>query len=421
MTLMLPPWDWALLTVIGVVICCILTEGFFSGSEIALVSCDRSRLRRRSRDGHHGAAIAERLLNRPAHLFSITLFGTNLSTIIASTVTTLYLIDRFGAAYGSLAILISPLILIFAEILPKSIYHHNADRIVDRVAPLLLTFGTVCSPVIFLLQRLTDRLLGGVRKVSGFERRISREELVSILHGDETHGTDIQPGERKIISRVLRLVELTAKNIMVPLIEIEALPGTATREAAFELFQLKGYPRVPVFTGRIYNVIGVVEATDILCAGATQTVQDLMHPPVFVPKGMRLNEVFRLLRDRHEEVAVVVDEYGAAVGMVSLEEIFEEVVGDIRDEFELDQPHYRKVEGDRFYLNGRLEVEEARDKLGLDIPRGDYETIAGMLLQYFGRIPQVGETMDIGTWCYTVRQATSRAVLEVEVYQKVGQ
>lgn len=417
MMLLAAQFDWTLIIVIGIVIGCLLTEGFFSGSEIALVSCDRARLRRRSQEGRYGATIAERLLNHPAKLFSITLLGTNLSTIIASTVTTLYLIERFGMAYGTLAILISPLILLFAEVLPKSIYHHNADRLVDRVAPLLLTFGTIFSPVIVLLQRLTDRLLGGVRKASGSERRISREELMSIMQGEETRGTDIRPSERTIVSRVLRLVELTAKNVMVPLIEIEALPGTATREAAFELFQLKGSPRVPVFSGRVYNVIGIVEATDVLCADSTQAIQELMHAPVFVPKTMRLNELFRLLRDRHEEVAVVVDEYGAAVGLVSLEEIFEEVVGDIRDEFELDQPHYRKLGATHFVMSGRLEVEAARDALGVSTPKGDYETIAGMLLHHLGHIPQVGEEILIDAWHYRVRQANARAVVEVEVWK----
>ncbi len=410
--------DWTLVTVLAIVVCCFLVEGFFSGSEIAMVSCDRARLRRRSREGHHGAKMAERLLGRPARLFSITLFGINLSAIVASTVTTFYLIDRFGPAYGSLAILLSPFILIFAEILPKSIYHHNADRMVDRVAPLLTMFGTIFSPVILGLQRLTDRLLGGVRRASGSERRITREELVSILHGEETRGTDIRPTERKIVSRVLRLVEMTAKNVMIPLIEIEALPNTATCEAAFELLQLKGYPRIPIFSGRIFNVVGIIEATDILGGDPSQKVQDVMHPAVFVPKGMRLNEVFRLLRSRREEVAVVVDEYGSTLGLVGLEEIFEEVVGDIRDEYEFDEPQFRKIALHHFYVTGRLDVKEAREQLGLDIPPGDYQTMAGFLLQRFGYIPQIGEQITIGSWVYRIRQATSRAILEVEIWFK---
>lgn len=401
--------------VVGIVSLCLLAEGFFSGSELALVSCDKLRLRQRAARGCRQAQLAESLVKNPARLFSITLIGTNLATITAATVTTLFLIKQYGPAYGPLAILVAPVILIFAEILPKSIFQHNADRLVDRVARPLLLFRTLLYPAIRGLALLTNRLLGGVRKASGAERRMTREEVEALLQGEEALRGDIRPIERTMIARILRLSEQRAKNIMIPLVELEVLPRTATREAAFAIFDLKGYSHLLVYSGRAFNIVGVLEACDVLFASKEAPVETLLRTPVFVPEEMPLSELFRHLRERKEVVAVVVDEYGGAVGMAMLEDIFEEVVGEIRDEFSLDEQLLQILGEGRFLVQARMEIEEAEAEIGCVIPRDDYETIGGFLLHHFGRIPQVGETMTVAGWCYRVHHANDRAILSVEI------
>lgn len=405
--------------VLGVVLLCLGAEAFFSGAELAMVSADKLRLRRRAQAGGRGAKAAEWLVAHPAQLFSTTLLGTNCSAICASVVTTFYLIHHYGPEYSIFAILLSPFILIFGEILPKSIFQHHANWIVDRVAPLLVACASLFYPLVWPLSRLTDRLLGGVRKVSGGERRIAREELSLLLQEEELAGdpvtSDIRPAERTMIARILRLAEQRAKNVMVPLAEMECLPNTATHDAAMAVFDLKGYSRLPVFEHRVYNVIGILDAIEVLCAPKDQPLEQLLRPPVFVPEDMPLPEVFRLLRDRQEKSAVVVDEYGAAVGLIALEDIFEEVVGEIRDEFALGRQLYQIVGTHHYIVSGRLEVEVANERLGLAIPPGDYETVAGALLRFHGMIPKTGDTLTIGMYRYHVRQATDRAVVEVEV------
>lgn len=404
--------------VFGVVVCALLAEGFFSGSEIAMVSADKLRLRQRSAAGGRGARAAEWLISHPDKLFSTTLLGTNISVITATVVTTFYLIHHYGPGRGVFALLLSPIILIIGEILPKSIFQHNANRLVDKVAPVLVLCTSIFYPAVWLLSRFTERLLGEVRRMSSRERRLTREELVLLLEEGAPHGeqtSDIRPTERTMIAHILHLAELRAKNVMIPLAEMESLAVSATRDAALAVFDLKGYARLPVYEHRIYNIVGVLDAIEILCVAKDEPLAKLLRAPVFVPEEMSLPEVFKTLRERKEKAAIVVDEYGAAVGLVALEDIFEEVVGEIRDEFALGKQLYQVAGPGAYLVSGRLEVEVANERLGLDIPPGDYETVAGAVLKHFGSIPCPGDVVMIGRHEYLVRQATDRAVVELEV------
>lgn len=408
---MIAPW----LIVVLIVGLCLLAEGFFSGSELALVSCDRVRLHQRAVAGDRGAMAAEALLKNPTVLFSTTLLGTNLSTITASTVTTLYLIKHYGAAYGSFALLLAPIILIFAEIIPKSVFQQRADVLVDRVAPILHLFRKVFYPAVWLVMRLTEPLLGGVREASAQGMPVTREELSTMLVAEEAQHGDMKAVERTMVTQILGMAEQRVRNVMVPLIELEILPQSATREAAVSVFELKGCPHIPVFAQRTHNVVGVLEATDVLCADKDTALQQLIRQPCFVPEEMRLNELFRMLRESKEEAAVVVDEYGGAVGLVTMEDIVEEFVGEIRDEFELDEQMYRRVGVSHYVINARLEVEIAEEELGLELPETDCETLGGILLERFGYIPKVGESTDIEGMRYVVKEASARAIQLIEV------
>ncbi len=410
---MLFEMNWGV--VIGIVVLCLLAEGFFAGSELALVACNKLRMQQRADAGSKKAKAVLELLNNPAQLFSTTLFGTNLATISASTVTTLFLIDEYGSGYGSLAILLAPLILLFAEILPKSIYQHNADWIVERIASPLLFFRVLFYPAVWPLSRLTGRLLGVVQKVMGQQKIITRNELAALLEGEEAARGDILPSERSMISRILRLPTLTAHNIMLPLTGMETLPVSASREVAIDLFDLKGIPFVPIFNGRVFDIVGVLEMSDVLCSLPGSKIDELMRTPIYVPESAPLHELYRVLRQYKEGIVVVVDEYGGAVGLISIEEIFEEVVGDIKDEFDLDEQLYTVLGPRHFSIMGRMEIEDVISATGIDLPEGDYETIGGMLLAHFHHIPKVGEEVTINQWNYRVSQATERTLVEVEV------
>lgn len=398
---------------ISVIILCLAIEVFFSGSEIALVVADKMRLRTWSQEGNPGAKSAMWFIKHPAHFFSTVILGTNISVVVASTVATFYLIRNYGADAEVWALLLSPVILIFGEVLPKSLFQHYADRLAAKVSNILITSMYAMFPFVWILSRFTELLLGEVRHHVGSEPRITREELALLISSPNGFGG--KASEQKMVSKVLELAKRRVENIMVPLAMVESIPVTATREGALQVFDLKGFSNLPIFENRAYNIIGILNSIDCLFAQENVQIKEMMKPVLYIPRGMRLHEIYLSLRNKGEQIAIVVDEYGAANGLITLEDILEEIVGDIQDEYEFGRQHWRILGERHFLLSGRTEIEEANEKLGLGIPFGDYETVAGFLVQLFGYIPRAGEAMQVGKWRYIVKQATERAIVEIEV------
>ena len=399
---------------IATIVILLLLEIFFSGGEIALVVTDKMRLKTRAEGGNAGAITAMWFIRHPAHFFSTVILGTNISVIAASTVATFYLISNYGEDAELWALLLSPIVLIFGEVMPKSLFQHYAGRLVEKISPPLMASMYVMYPLVWVTSRFTNFLLGGVQSHVGREPRMTREELALLI--GSTESPDVRPSERKMIAKVLELANQRVENVMVPLALVESIPVTSSRETAMEIFDLKGFSKLPVFEHRAYNIVGVLDCLDCLFS-ETLELRDMLRPILYVPKGMRLHELYKLMKEREEQIVIVVDEYGAAAGLVTLEDVLEEVLGDIKDEYELGRQHWRIAGENHFFLSGRTEVGEVNEKLGLDIPKGHYETIAGFLLNRFGYIPKVGETIQAGRWKFIVRKATEKAIVEVEGVQ----
>lgn len=404
-----------LVILIIVILVCLFLEGFFSGSELALVMADKLRLKNAADLGDREAKITRNLLKRPIRLFSTTLAGTNISVVTASTVLTFYIISQFGEEYSVFALLLSPVVLIFGEVLPKSVYQHHADYLAKRVGVLLVWASYILFPLVWPLSQLTKLLLGSIRKAALMEPRITREELTLMLASKEARASDMPPEERQMIRSVLDLSEDEVENIMIPLVEVEMLPSTADTDAALAIFDLKGFSRLPVFEHRSHNIVGMVDSADCVFASERKILKNIMHPVLYVPETMPLYELYETMQEERESIAVVVDEYGGATGLVTLEDLLEEIVGEIKDEYELGEQHYRQIGPDKYLVSGRMEIEEANETMELGIPYGDYETVAGYILELFGYIPEPGEEVTSKDWKYKVKNATPRAVLEVEV------
>lgn len=400
---------------IALMVVCLIAEGFFSGTEIAMVSVDRIRMKGLAARGSSRAKLVCWWMNHPARLFSTTLLGTNLSTVLASTIATIYLITNYGEKYGPLAIAIVPITLIVGETIPKSLFQSYADKIVLRVVPVLTTFSTIFFPAVWLNARVTNFLLGGVREFSGTEKPLTREELHLLITSSSHPESDLRPIERTMITQILKLAEKRVRHIQIPTTEMVAISVATSVEEAEHLCDMTGFSRLPIYDERPYQFVGVLHDVKLIDVPPEKSLQDLMYPPLFVPEEMHVNDLFLLLREKNEEMALVVDEFGGVSGLVTLNDIFEEVVGEIRDEMDLARQRYTILGRERFMASGRLEIVEANDKLHLKIPLGDYSTIAGYLLWHFGRLPKVGEFLNIGPWHYSIRAVSPRAILEIEI------
>lgn len=402
-----------ILTLVG----CLVAEGFFSGSEIALINADKYKLALMADEGSKRARAALRMLEQPSLFFSTTLVGTNIFTVTGTVVTTLFIIHSFGEVYAPLAILYWPLTLIFGEIVPKSIYQHYADRIVLKIAPVLLFISLVARPLVWPLSKLADMLLGSRRKKNE-KPPISREDLETMMELEISESTDVRPLERTMITRIFDLAEKKVENIMTPLVDVDAIPLTATREETARVLEETTYSRLPVYEDQIHNILGVLENTDLLFASEDAEVRNLVQPAYFVPEEMPLDNLLVAMKRKGEPMAIVVDEYGAATGIVTTEDLLEEVVGEIRDEHDEIRPLYKRLGPKRFLVDGRMEIEHANERLQFGIEDGDYETVAGYVIHHFERIPRKGEKITIDKFTYKILRASERAVYEIEITAK---
>jgi len=397
---------------------CILLEGFFSGSEMALVNADKFKLALAIDSGSRRARFALHMVKHPSKFFSTTLLGTNVCVVTGSVVTTLFIIYRFGDVYAPFALLIWPFMLVLGEIVPKSIYQYHSDRIVLYVAPILFGFSILFYPIVWILSKLTDLLLGEIKRTSASHMPITREEIETIIEVGKPGTSDVRQSEKTMISRIFDLADKKVENIMTPLVDVIALPVGAARKDAENVLERYGFSRVPIYERQSFNIVGVLAGTDLLFGEPRATVRGLMREVYYVPEEMPLDELLVAMKRRGEPLAVAVDEYGAATGLVTVEDLLEEVVGEIRDEHDAIPTLYRRLGKHHYLLSGRLEIEEANERLKLEIPEGDYETIAGFMIHKLEHIPHVGEGFMAGRFEFKVVGATDRAVIEVEVARR---
>lgn len=394
---------------------CLVLEGFFSGSEMALVNADKYRLALATDAGSKQALSALHMVKHPAKFFSTTLLGTNLCTVTGSVVSTLYIIDNFGPAYAPFAIIYWPFTLVLGEIVPKSLYQHYADKLVLYVSPILLGISVALHPVIWSLSKITDSLLGRIKRKESTDPPIQREELEVMLEVGGDESSDVRVSERTMISRIFDLADKRVKNIMTPLIDIIALPITSSRDDALAVMEKHIFSRVPIYDGRVLNIVGVLDGADLFFGDDKAAVTALKKPAYYVPEEMPLDELLVAMKRRGEQLAVAVDEYGAATGIVTVEDLLEEVVGEIRDEHDEAPALFRRLGWKHYIVSGRMEIEFANERLNLNLPEGDYETVAGFVIHKFERIPKIGETFTFGNYKFTVSRATDRVILDVEV------
>ena len=408
-----------LLILIIILTISVLLEGFFSGSEMAVVSSDKAKLTAAAEAGSQAAKKANTLVENPARFFSITLLGNNICTVTSSAVLTLYIIDNYGEEYTPFALLLYPITLTLGELVPKSLYQYYADRLVLHISPWLIGFSTLLYPVVWPLSKFTNLLLRRIRSKVKEDATISREELeLMIEEGGET-GTDVKPIERNLLSRIFDLAEKKVENIMTPLVDVIALENTALRQDAIALMEEQGFSRIPIYREHIYNMEGILWGTDVLFDEAEMLPVKLMRKPYYVPEEMPLDELLVSMKRRGQPMAIVVDEYGAATGIVTVEDLLEEVVGEIQDEHDEVLTRYQRIGPRRYLISGRMEIEAINERLKLSLPEGDYETMAGFVVHLAERIPKVGEVICYQHLNMTIRRASDRAVEEVEVAARI--
>lgn len=399
-----------------IMLACLVLEGFFSGAEIAVISADQIKLRHKAAKGSQGAKLALSMLQKPEWLLSTTLVGTNIMVVANTTLATALMIDFYGEAYRWLAVVcLAPLIWIFGEVIPKSVFQQKADVMTPRVIFLLRAASYLFFPILLvssLVLRILDRLSGN-RNQNPFTLR---EEIIIMLQMSDKG--DIQTVEKSMIRRVFDFSETTAHNVMVPLIDVKAIDRKSSCGEAVRFAAENVHVRLPVYEERVDRVIGVLNALELLVVAPEEPIDPYIRQVRYVPGSMSVKDLLMDLRQDGDTVAVVVDEYGGAEGLVTIEDIMEEVVEDMEDEYDGEQASRQWVRkmGDRDYVvSARIEIDNLQEALALEIPRGKYETLAGFLLEKAREVPDVGTSIKAEGVTYTILKGTPQTLQEIRI------
>jgi CBS domain containing-hemolysin-like protein len=402
-----------------IMLLCLAAGAFFSGSEIGVVSADRIKLRTAAAKGSRGAALALKMLEKPEWLLSTTLVGTNIAVVTNTTMATALMIDLFGENAGWLAVVIvAPLIWVFGEIVPKSVFQQHSDTLTPKVIFALRAFSYLFWPILIVfshLSRMLGKLVGGQEDNSPFTLR---EQIMTMMSMSPGQG-DIEPHEQQMIRRLFDFSETTAREVIVPLVDVISIEQQANCGAAIRLASEKAHKRLPVYAERVDHIVGVVNCLDMLGIDEQTPITEFVHPVDYVPGSKGIHDLLLDLRATGKIMSVVVDEFGGAEGIVSIEDIIEEVVEDLQDEFDGHEESTEGVRklGERDYLvNARIDPDTLERELGISLPDGAYTSLAGFLLDKARVIPATGSSIDYQGVSFTIRRATPQAVQEVRIH-----
>ncbi len=390
----------------------LLAEAFFSSSEIAFLSANRPRLLKKAKENIPGAQLAKRLLSKPETLFSTTIVGTTLAISCTTTISTLFITKQFSYDPEWINLLIlTPLILIFGEFVPKMVGRSHSDKMILLVAKPLNFASIILSPItksLAIYAKILGKIVGERAEKSFF---LSREEIKAALPA--SRGSDVTPSERILIERILEFGKITVKEMLRPLIDVIAIEENANLEEAVKLFTESGHSRLPVYRERIDCIVGVIQGFDCLKAASLKVpVHTAMQNAHFVPESKPLDELLLELKSR--PMAIIVDEYGGCSGIITMEDVMEEVVGEIEDEYDEPPKLFRQISENSFIVTARMEISDLKELLGIPLPEDDdYQTLAGFLLKRMQKIPKKWDSTLIDGVEYVVQSATDRSIEEV--------
>ena len=400
----------------------VLVTALLSAAEMAFIAANRVRLRHLAETGDATAGRYLEAFRRPERMLSTAMMGVTIAHIAASSLATWALLPVSGG-WTAFVVTISlvPVMLVFGEVIPKTAARERATALIRRLFPVLELATMILAPVTWGARALVGAALRAVGLRSATTRQfVSREELKLLLQLEPTEA-DVTSTEAEMIDKIFELGDTAVREVMVPLVDVAALPEDATPDDAIRLIQERGFSRIPVYADRELNMVGVVAAMDLLRRGAEASdLKSLMRPATYAPETKRIDELLTEMQKGRVQLAIVVDEYGGAVGIVTIEDIVEQIVGEIQDEHDRTPATVERLPDGSYRVAGRERIEDLNDALDWSLPTGDFETVAGLVLATVHRLPRVGEEFQVGRHTFTVLEADERRILTVRITPPSG-
>jgi putative hemolysin len=397
---------------------CLVFSAFFSGSEVALVSITRAKVRTLLMKGDKRAAALAALKKKPDHMLITILIGNNIVNVAASALATSIAIDRYGdTGVGIATGVVVFLLLVFGEIGPKIYGVRFTEAFALAVSRPINLLAWIFSPLLWVF----DRISNSSTLTTAFAKpSITEEEIKGWIDLGKEEGA-IEQEQRELLYSVFEFGDTTAREVMTPRPDVVLIEDTSSIESAINIFNGTGFSRLPVYHDQIDNIVGLLNVKDLFpvaLARKTVAIRDLMHEPFFVPESKKIDELLKELQVRKSHMAIVLDEYGTFVGIVTVEDILEELVGEILDEFDKEEPDIQKTEDGGYLLDARAWVEDLNDELSMNLPLEEsYETIGGLLIERLGHIPYKGEKVVIEETgsTLTVVQMRGKRVVKIKL------
>jgi putative hemolysin len=392
-------------------------SAFFSSSETALMSMDRLRVKYLAEKERPGAKRLEALLSKPDDLLSAILVGNNLVNIMISVFATALFLDLFGQGGELMTILIlTPILLIFSEVCPKTYAATYPEKLSFRVLHPIRFFMWMLRPVTAVVSGVSRILTHFLRgKIQA--PLISEDEIRSIIGFGEDEGV-VAEDQRRMLHGIFDLSQSRVRDVMVPRTEVVGISVDAAFQDVVKLTAQARHSRFPVYDGNLDNVVGVIHSKDVLSyldKPDQFSLRELARPPFFVPEAKPIESLMQAFRRKHLHLAMVVDEYGGVEGICTLEDIVEEIVGEIHDEYDEEDILVKPLGSNRYLIDGSAAIRYINKRFELNLSEEHVNTLAGFLLNSLGSIPEVGASCEVDDVLFTVREVEDRRIEQIEV------
>ncbi len=406
--------QWYRLLIMGVLF---IMSAFFSGSETALLAIDRLRVKYLVEKKRRGAQELEKLLDNPEWLLGGILVGNNLVNIALSVFATTFFVELYGAHGDLLTILVlTPLLLIISEVCPKTYAARRAEQVSFRVLRPIRAILWILAPVIWLVTGLSS-LVTRLFKVDSSASILSADEIKTMIAIGAKSGT-LAGEQRRMLDGVFELSQLRVRDLMIPRTEVMGVEVDAPFQELLNQVKRSTHSRFPVYKDTLDNIMGVIHSKDVLrfvdCPH-NFNMREVMRRPYFVPEAKQVEALLLAFRRRRIHLAVVLDEYGGVEGIVTLEDVLEEIVGEIRDEYDQEESGITPITPHRFLVEGGVGLRQVNRHLGLHLSEEDATTLAGLMLRCLGQIPQEGDQCDIGEVTLIARKLDQQRIDQIEL------
>ncbi len=396
-----------------IIIILLLLSAFFSSAETAFTMVNKIKIRSLIEDGNKRAITVGKIIDNSGKMLSAILIGNNIVNISASALMTSLTIRLWGSyATGIATGVMTVLVLIFGEITPKTTATIYAEKFALVYAPVVYFIMFIFTPVIFIIDKLSGVILKLIHvDANNKHNKITEEELRTFVQVSHEDGV-IESNEKKIINNLFDFGDTEAKDVMIPRIDMTLADVNTGYDDIIELFRETKYTRIPIYEGNPDNVIGILNIKDLILSQHNDfNIRSIMRKPFFTYEHKNTSELFNVMQRSSHSISIVLDEYGSTAGMITTEDLLEEIVGEIRDEYDTDETDpFIKVGHYSYLVDGSYKLDDLNDSLNLKFTSQDNDSIGGFIIEKLDRFPDIGEQFDIDNVHFKIERASSNRI-----------